>query len=162
MIFLVHHADAVGPDVDPGRPLSSGGRATAERLAFDAFKKGVRPECVWHSGKMRARQTAEIFWRACNPLATLTAERALQPGDPPVWMRDRLLGDSRDLMVVGHMPHLDELLCLMTQTGGPEGPPLPTERRDGPAFPLHGIVALEAADDGRWVERWRIEAGGRS
>lgn len=117
MIYLVHHADAVGPQVDPARPLSSGGRATAQRIALDAVKKGARPECVWHSGKLRARQTAEIFWRACNPLATLTAERALQPEDPPSWLRDRLLGETRDVMVVGHMPHLDDLLRLMTPGG---------------------------------------------
>src|ERR671911_2631919 len=106
MLYLVHHADAVGPDVDPQRPLSVSGRAHAERLAAEARARGVKPVAVWHSGKLRARQTAEAMWRACNPLAEFSAIRGLQPTDPPEWIRDRLLEEDRDVMVVGHLPHL--------------------------------------------------------
>jgi phosphohistidine phosphatase len=83
MVYLVHHADAVSPEVDPQRPLSERGRAHAERLAGEAAARGVKPAAVWHSGKLRARQTAEPFWRACNPLAEFAAIRGLQPDDPP-------------------------------------------------------------------------------
>jgi phosphohistidine phosphatase len=116
-------------------------------LADDAARRGVRPECIWHSGKLRARQTAEVCWRACNPLAVMSAERGLQPTDPPAWMRDRLLGDPRDIMLVGHMPHLARLLRLLVG-GDPDTP--------GVSFPLHGMVALDSGPDA-WKERWRIE-----
>ena len=143
MVYLVHHADAVGPDVDAQRPLSASGRAHAEALARDCVARGVAPHAIWHSGKLRARQTAEWFWRLCNPLATLEAIRGLQPGDPPAWIRDRLLGEQRDVMVVGHMPHLPAALALLTAD------------TNAIAFPPHGIVALEA-DGERWKERWRL------
>ena len=94
LLVLVHHGDAVGPDVDPMRPLSSVGRAATDRLAAAAAKRGVKPDVIWHSGKLRARQTAELFWKACNPFAPLTAERGLLPDDPPQWMRDRLTGET--------------------------------------------------------------------
>ena len=61
-LLLVHHGDAVGPGVDPMRPLSSVGRAATERLAGLAAQRGVKPDVIWHSGKLRARQTAELFW----------------------------------------------------------------------------------------------------
>src|SRR5688572_21374048 len=109
MVFLVHHADAVGPDVDPQRPLSDRGRTSAARLAADASARGVKPTAVWHSGKLRARQTAEAFWRACNPLAEFSATRGLQPDDGPDLMRDRLEGETADVMLVGHMPNIDRL-----------------------------------------------------
>ena len=83
MVFLVHHADAVSPDVDAQRPLSERGRMQAERLAAESARRGVKPEVVWHSGKLRARQTAEALWRACNPLAEFSATRGLQPNDAP-------------------------------------------------------------------------------
>ena len=146
MIVLVHHADAVGPDIDPMRPLSDGGRTAATRLAAEAAGRGVRPDQVWHSGKLRARQTAELFWRACNPLAPFSAARGLQPDDPPAWIRDELAGESRSILIVGHMPHLDRLLRLMLQAG-PLG--------SAAGFPLHGCVALER-DEERWKEIWRI------
>ena len=145
MLYLVHHADAVGAEADPQRPLSMAGRAHADALALKAAERGVKPAAIWHSGKLRAKQTAEAFWRACNPLAEFSAVRGLQPTDPPQWIRDRIPSERRDLMLVGHMPNLPKLLGLLL-----------TESPDAPLdFPQHGIVALELEGD-RWVERWRI------
>ena len=146
MILLVHHGDAVGPEVDPMRPLSDVGRAAATRLATEAAGRGVRPDQVWHSGKLRARQTAELFWRACNPLAAVSAARGLQPDDPPSWMRDEVTGEDRSILIVGHMPHLDRLLQVLLQGDLGTG---------ASGFPLHGCVALER-DGGRWKEMWRL------
>jgi phosphohistidine phosphatase len=146
MIYLVHHADAVGPEVDPARPLSDQGRAAALLLADEAARRGVKPEVIWHSGKLRARQTAEAFWKVCHPFATLTAERGLQPSDPPQWMHDRLIGEAREVMIVGHMPHLPRLLRALVGL---------SDEVAEPTFPQHGIVALESDGD-RWKEVWRL------
>ena len=146
MIVLVHHGDALGPEVDPMRPLSEGGRAASARLAKAAAAQGVRPDEVWHSGKLRARQTAELFWRACNPLAGFSAARGLQPDDSPRRMRDELAEEDRSILLVGHMPHLVRLLRAL---GG--------EPEEGVAadFPLHGCVALERHGE-TWKELWRL------
>ena len=144
-VYLVHHGDAVEPSVDPRRPLSASGRIASELIAAEAAARGVRPAVVWHSGKLRARQTAEIFWRACNPLAEFSATRDLQPSDRPSWMHDRLRGEPRDVLIAGHFPHLPMLLEELAGDAAP--------------FPLHGCVALETGDDGMsWREIWRIEA----
>jgi phosphohistidine phosphatase len=146
-IILVHHGDAVGPDVDPMRPLSALGRAAADKIAGAAASRGVKPDAIWQSGKLRARQTAEIFWKACNPLAPLTAERGLLPNDPPQWMRDRLSGEERTILIVGHMPYLPRLLQMLTGANDARAV----------SFPLHGCVALEADGD-QWKEIWRLES----
>lgn len=116
------------------RPLTAAGRAAVERLAAEAAARGVKPAAIWHSGKLRARDTAEIYWRACNPLATISAERGLQPGDPPEWVRDRLLLEESDVMVVGHFPHIGRLWRVLL-----------TGQADGAAteFPQHGYVMVE-------------------
>ena len=145
VLLLVHHGDAVGPGVDPARPLSSVGRAATDRLASAVAARDVKPDAIWHSGKLRARQTAEFFWRACNPLASFTAERGLLPDDPPQWIRDRLAGEQRSILIVGHMPYLPRLLATLTGSTA-----------DTFSFPLHGCVALETAGD-RWKEIWRLE-----
>ena len=145
-LYLVHHGEAVGPEVDPRRPLSAAGRTEVERIAAQAAALGARPALVWHSGKLRAKQTAEAFWRACNALAELSASRDLQPDDPPQWMRDRLRAEGRDILIAGHFPYLPRLLALLV-TGG----------EAGVLFPEHGVVALETLDEGEtWQERWRI------
>jgi phosphohistidine phosphatase len=147
-LFLVHHGEAVGPEVDLRRPLSPAGLQRVERLAAEAAARGARPAVVWHSGKLRAKQTAEAFWRACNALADFSASRDLQPDDPPSWIRDRLRGESRDILIAGHFHHLPRLLALLTAGGDAAGS----------QFPLHGAVALETSDGGEtWAERWRLE-----
>jgi len=147
-LYLVHHGDAVGPDVDARRPLSPAGVAGVEQIAAQAAANGARPQVVWHSGKLRAKQTAEAVWRACNALAQFSASRDLQPDDPPQWFRDRLRGESRDIAIAGHFPHLPRLLALLVSGG-----------EAGTDFPPHGVVALETHDDGEtWHEVWRIES----
>jgi phosphohistidine phosphatase len=146
-LYLVHHGDAVGPEVDPQRPLSAAGRAAVDAAAAKAAARGAHPDVVWHSGKLRAKQTAEAFWRACNALAEFSAARDLQPDDPAVWIRDRLRGEARDILFAGHFSHLPRLLALLV--GDPE--------ETVANFPVHGVVALMTDDEGEtWREEWRI------
>ena len=142
----MHHGDAVGPDVNPMRPLSDRGRREVEALAKLAAERGAKPEVVWHSGKMRARQTAEAFWHHCNALSTFAAAHGLQPTDPTMWIIDAMAGETRDIMLVGHFPHLPRLLGVLLG-GNAEAAPAD--------FPLHGVVALERVGD-RWIEKWRL------
>jgi phosphohistidine phosphatase len=146
VLFLVHHGDAVGPDVDPMRPLSVRGRVEVDMLAQKAAARGAKPDVIWHSGKLRARQTAEAYWKHCNPLAAFSASRGLQPTDPTNWIVDSLAGETKNVLLAGHFPHLPRVLGRLT-TGNPDADPVD--------FPLNGIVALEEAG-GRWVERWRL------
>ena len=83
------------------------------------------------------------MWRACNPLADFAAIRGLQPTDPPDEVSARLASETRDLMLVGHMPSLPRLLQALTQD-------------NNAAVPPHGLVALEW-DGVRWRENWRME-----
>jgi phosphohistidine phosphatase len=118
------------------------------RLAAEAAALGARPQVVWHSGKLRARQTAEAFWRACNALADCSSTRDLQPEDQPAWIRDRLRFESRDVLIAGHFPHLPRLLTLLLGASEPSAV----------SFPKHGVVALESGDEGKtWRELWRLE-----
>jgi phosphohistidine phosphatase len=147
VLFLVHHGDAVGADVNPMRPLSDRGRVEVDLLARKASERGAKPDVIWHSGKLRARQTAEAYWKRCNPLALLSAAHGLQPTDPTNWIVDALAGETKHIMLTGHFPHLPRLLGRLT-TGNAEA--------DAVKFPLNGIVALEQVS-GNWVERWRLE-----
>lgn len=140
-VILVHHADAVGPDVDPQRPLSTKGRGQADALAARLKAAGCSPSVIWHSGKLRARETAEAMLRATNPLAEFKMVRGLRPDDQPDWMRDQLNGETRDVMLVGHMPSLPAIASALSG-----------EVRQ---FPLHGAVVFEKTDDGKWVEHER-------
>lgn len=136
-VFLVHHADAVGPDVDPQRPLSLLGHHQAERVAKRIHESGFSPAVVWHSGKLRSRQTAETCLRICNPFAEFRMIRGLRSEDPPEWLRDELAVESRDVLLVGHIPHIVALARLVGATS---------------ALPLHGAIGLSRDEAGRFLE----------
>ncbi len=146
-VVLVHHAEAVGPEVDTRRPLSARGRAGAAALARLAAERGITPRAVWHSGKLRARETAGEFLDACNPLAMFTAMRGLQPTDPVETALDAVRRTSDDLVIVGHLPHLPRLLRRLVGEDEDQGPT---------SLPLHGMVVLVSNDNGlTWRETWR-------
>lgn len=134
--LLVHHAEAESPAVDPQRPLTAAGREHADRLAERARELGFSPAAIWHSGKLRARQTAECFLRRCNPSAEFRMVRGLRPEDPADWIRHELEAEPRDVLVAGHMPNISALAASL---GAPAG------------VPLHGFVLFERAGDG-----WRV------
>jgi phosphohistidine phosphatase len=143
-LLLIHHAEAVGPHIDPQRPLSTVGLAHADRMALLAKQRGAAPHAIWHSGKLRARQTGEAFLRLCAPFAQFKMVRGLNPDDAPAVMLQTLLSESRDLALVGHWPHLPALLHALSAASAP--------------MPQHGVVALETTDHGlTWLERWRQE-----
>ena len=139
-VCLVHHADAVGPHVDPQRPLSELGQRQADWLAHRVKELGFVPAVIWHSGKLRSRQTAAAFLHACAPFAQFTMIRGLRSEDPPEWLRDELAADHRDILLVGHMPHIDALVRMLAP---------------GTVLPLNGLVGLERLDDGAW-KAWAV------
>ena len=61
MLYLVRHGDAVGADVNPTRPLSEEGREEVLKVAHHLKKNRIEVDHIWHSGKVRAIETAEII-----------------------------------------------------------------------------------------------------
>lgn len=141
LLTLVHHADALGPAVDFERPLSSLGLRQATWLATEACAAGCRPAAIWHSGKRRARQTAEAFLLACSPSATFRMVRGLRPDDAVELIRREVEATAADLLLAGHMPHIASLLDALCP--------------GVPALPQHGAVMLARRGDGGWRETWR-------
>lgn len=140
-IHLVQHAEAKAEAEDPERPLTVRGAAETAWVAREAVGVlGVRPTRVFHSGRTRARQTAEI-WAA---LAGCGVEEAvgLGPNDDPAMWSARLEASSDDLdgaVLVGHLPHLGRLAALLV-TGDAERPVV--------RFRQGGLVVLERHEAG--------------
>jgi len=139
LLYLVQHGQAKAETEDPERPLTDQGVDDVTRMARHAVERlGVRPARIVHSGKTRARQTAEIW---CQLLGDDAEEvDALAPNDDPRAWAERLAGATDDdLMLVGHLPHLARLAALVL-TGDTDHPPI--------KFQPGGLVALESADAG--------------
>jgi phosphohistidine phosphatase len=121
-LYLMRHGEAADSEQDVRRPLTPAGRSAIERVAWRAATAGVRPAAIYHSGILRAQQTAEILARHLGGQANLRARDGLQPEDPVVPVAEWLLGlaaQEHTLGLVGHLPFLDRLASLLL-VGDPE------------------------------------------
>ena len=93
VLFLAHHGDAVGPDVNPMRPLSDRGRVEVDMLAQMAAARGAKPDVISHSGKLRAKQTAEANGSSAIRLHRFPQSVAPAP-DPTNWILDAITAET--------------------------------------------------------------------
>ncbi|MEW6036299.1 MAG: phosphohistidine phosphatase SixA [Candidatus Micrarchaeota archaeon] len=140
-LYLVQHGEAKSEAEDPERPLSERGKKEAGKVARRLAESGIRPDEVFHSQKLRAKQTADIFSSA---LRSRSLEmQGLKPNDDPAIARDFVEGQGRSVMLVGHMPHLSRLASLLI-TGNPEHETI--------SFRMGACVCLVKEE--RWKVKW--------
>ncbi len=144
--YLVRHGEAVSQTLNGQRPLTPGGRRDVERLAEAAAAREVRPDKIFHSGLLRAQQTAELLSDNLGGLEEIRELGGLRPDDDPSIARAELESSTVPLMLVGHLPHLARLAsCLVT--GDPE--------RAVVEFATATMVCL-SYEDRHWKILWKL------
>lgn len=132
-LYLVQHGEAKSEDEDPERPLTDGGAREVRRVADVAGRAGVvTVGRIVHSGKTRARQTAEA-WGETFGVAADEVEGLSARDDPSIWAT-QVASEQADVMLVGHLPHLARLTGLLV-AGDAERPVV--------AFQHAGLVGLQ-------------------
>ena len=146
-LYLVQHGESLAKEVDPDRPLSDKGREDAARLAEFLAERGVQASAVLHSGKTRARQTAEALAARLAPGGRVESASGLDPNDPADAFAELLGGWRDDVLVVGHLPFMDRLVARLV-----------AGREDAgvAAFEPGTMVCLERAEAGAWTIAWMI------
>lgn len=145
-LYFAQHGEAKSKDEDPDRPLTAEGRAQTERVARAAADGGLRVDAIWHSGKTRARQTAEIFAEALEPANGVDRREWLGPLDDPRKALEAARENGEPVLLVGHKPYMSRLPGLLL-TGNPEAEVVDVR--------YSGIGALAETDDG-WTLRWYL------
>ena len=146
-LYLVRHGEAKPKEEDPERPLSEKGWSEVRKMAsFTAEHMTLKVNQIFHSGKTRARQTAEVL---AEHLKTEGIEegRALDPFANPKTWADRLAETQENVMLVGHLPYLDKLLSYLLYG---------VETRILVEFQSAGIVCLARDEEGLWALRWML------
>ena len=145
-VYLVQHGLAENESVDVERPLSAQGREDVTRVAgFLSLFERPKPARILHSGKLRAEQTAAMFAQGWGNL-TVEAVPDLEPNaNPSIWY-EHLAAINDDVMLVGHLPHLQRLAGLLL-AGDSE--------REVVHFRNGGVVCLERGEHG-WSICWHL------
>lgn len=111
--YLVRHGEAVSQATDGQRRLTPGGRRDVQRVGQAAAIRGIQPRQIFHSGLLRAQQTAEILSESLGPLDGVRELAGLRPDDDPVIAKAELESSTVSLMLVGHLPHIGRLASFL-------------------------------------------------
>ncbi len=146
-LYLVQHAEALSKEEDPDRPLSTQGRTDIGKIAaYTIGRAPVEVDQIFHSSKTRAKQTADALGNVLQPANGVKEDPDLGGGDDPSIWANRLADMNKDVMLVGHMPHLRKLASLLL-CGDQD-----TKIID---FQNSGIVYLYRDDDNDdWMVKW--------
>jgi len=146
-LYLVQHGEALAKEADPDRPLSDQGRRDIERLSGFLASRKFRVSHVWHSGKTRARQTAELLAAAMAPGLAAEARAGLAPNDSTEKFAGTLATWHEDAMVVGHLPFMARLVSRLV-----------ADNNDGTvvAYLPGSLVCLERDAGGAWAIAWML------
>jgi phosphohistidine phosphatase len=145
--YLVQHGKAKSAEEDPSRSLSDEGREEVARIAEFLHELRITISLIYHSGKTRAEETAHILASTVRCTAGPLHTDGLDPTDDPVAAANFLKVYTDDVLIVGHLPHLERLTALLL-TGNPDGRPV--QFRNG------GVVCLEKEPSGKWSLVWAI------
>jgi len=144
--YLVQHGEAKAETEDPERSLTERGIEEVKRISRKVKAIAIHPAKIYHSGKMRAKQTAETLANGLKPFnVPVESVQGLNPNDDIRPWASRIFKENEDLMIVGHLPFLEKL-CSFLLAGDENGRLV--------LFRYGAIVCLEQKEDKRWAVTW--------
>lgn len=146
-LYLVQHGKAMPKDANPDRPLTEEGRRDVEKVARLLQSSSLRVEAIYHSGKTRAAQTAEILGRAVTSEKGVVSKDGLAPNDPVAPIREELESAGKDAMIVGHLPFVGKLASAVIAGN---------EDAEAVLFSQGGIVCIEKPEGRNGAVAWML------
>ena len=146
MLYLMQHGEAMSKEEDPERPLNERGIADVRALAQLLRTAGIEIDEVLHSGKLRARQTAEILADTLPPERGPEAMPGLGATDPVEPLSEQVSCWTRRVALVSHMPLVARLTGALVLDDASQAPV---------AFSAGTMAALAATKEG-WQIRWMV------
>lgn len=145
-VYLVQHGESKPESEDPERPLTDKGKAEVESVARYVVKSGAGVSQIFHSGRLRAKQTAELFAQHMRVPHGVTEREGLGPLDNPGTAKQLISRANEPVIIVGHLPHLSRLTSLLI---------LENAEKEVVRFRMGGIVCL-GRDNNNWSVDWVI------
>ena len=145
-LYLIQHGKAKTKDEEPQRGLNKDGIAETIKTASLLYKTDPPPLEIFHSDKLRARQTAELFAEKLINKIGIREHPQLAPNDSVEPLLKEIRNSSRDLLIVGHLPYLSFLISRLL-SGKDDACPV--------QFRNSAVIHLERRD-GKWLIKWVI------
>ncbi|MBU1060090.1 MAG: phosphohistidine phosphatase SixA [Proteobacteria bacterium] len=146
-LYLVQHGLSLSKDQDPEQVLTETGIDEVKLIAQVAKGYQVPVGTIFHSGKKRAAQTAELFSEALQSDKNIQQIAGIKPLDDVKAFAPTLI-HMDNAMYVGHLPFMEKLTSYLVAGS-----------TDLTVFKFQngGIVCLEQrSDSGTWCIKWTL------
>jgi len=145
-LYLAQHGEAKTKDQDQDRSLTDKGTKDSEKTAYFASEQAhISVKAIFHSGKTRSKETAEIMEAYLFPPKGMIPKEDLSPNDNPKIWANLLSQGQEDIMVVGHLPHLSKLASLLLTK---------SDKKVPIGFKNSGIICLQRNENSNWLLSW--------
>ena len=148
-VYLVRHGKAHSKLFDTKRSLTDEGKEEVIKVGsfLLAKEKTIEVAKIFQSGKARAHETAKLIALFIQPSEGIFESKDLEPMAEPTKWFDKINKLDQDLMLVGHLPHLDRLELLLTNN-----------EKEKTSFAPATIVCLSKEEKNFTVE-WMVSPG---
>lgn len=146
-VYLMRHGDYAEKDSDLHSHLSKAGELQVKRIGDFLLSKDVKIAHFFHSGKLRAQQTAELLAKKIHYKGMIEERSGLHPFDLVSPIASEINQADQDVFYIGHMPFMGKLVAkLVTDNEG----------YDIIFFKTATLVCLEKIVDSTWVIKWVV------
>lgn len=147
-LYLIQHGASVEKDIDPEQPLSDKGKDDIRRLANFLSHHDILVSRLYHSGKLRAQETAELLLPSITSLNGIEVLTGIAPMDAIEPIVNQINTWSDDTILVGHLPFLSKCVSRLIQGN---------ENNTTVSFERGSMVCLEKLDKlQNWAVDWMI------
>ncbi len=142
-VYFAQHGLAVDKAETPQRPLSQTGIKQTLSVAKQLHTAATPVSHIFHSGKLRASQTAEIIASNLNITSILLHDSLSPNNDVSLFAKNLSLENA---LYIGHLPHLEKLVSYLV-TGN--------KNQNIVKFQNSGIICLEKTNN-QYCIRWYL------
>ena len=145
-LYLVQHGKAKSKQEDPERRLTEEGKTGTHKVAsYTTQNINTNIDKIFHSGKARAMETAEIMTEYIKPANGVEKTGNLAPMDDPAIQAENIKTIEKDIMLVGHLPYMSKMASLLL---------CGDQDKKTISFKNSGIICLERDEGGEWAVEW--------
>ena len=146
-LYLVQHGESLEKEINPERPLSPKGTEDIKILAEFLSIRIPVVSTIFHSGKLRAKQTAELMALKITNKNGVQKLLGIEPTDFIAPIAYEIESWDEDTIVAGHLPFMAKLVSKLT-TGD--------EAVSTVAYEPGSIVCLEKVTEKKWLILWML------
>ena len=146
-LYLVQHGEAMNKDINAERPLTEKGHSDIKKISDLFTQADITLTQIIHSGKLRAKQTAEYFVKNISGSSLTKVNNNINPNDDLQPLMQQLKSWDKDTLMVGHLPYLAKVVSQLTTDN---------ETSLSVSFKPGTVVCLQRDDKMHWQINWMI------